>query len=130
MFAFVDFPPHDLLAAFQVFFALCVGHAIADFPLQGEFLAVSKNRHLLKKLQDPSRPPEIWVTCLSMHCLIHAGFIWAITGSSLLAAIEFVIHFFLDVAKCDGKTNFNQDQAAHILCKAAYAVVIWFGWLA
>lgn len=127
MFELVEFPPHNWLAALKVFFALCIGHAVADFPLQGEYLATCKNRRLLLRLQDPARPVGIWVTCMSVHCLIHAGAVWLITGSALLAAVELVIHWVIDVAKCEGWTNFNQDQVLHVVCKIAYVSVAWAG---
>lgn len=123
----VVFPPPTLLAAFQAFFALVIGHAIADFPLQGEFLATGKNRRFLLHLQDPSRPVSIWTVCMSAHCLVHSGAVWLITGSSLLAAIEFVIHWLIDFAKCEGKTSFHVDQLLHIICKAIYVIVAYAG---
>ena len=43
----LEFPCPDWLSALQMFFALAIGHALADFPLQGEFLAMCKNRRLL-----------------------------------------------------------------------------------
>ena len=130
MLDLVAFPPQTLLAALQVLFALAIGHAIADFPLQGEFLATGKNRQFLVRLQDPSRPVSIWVVCMTVHCLVHAGAVWLITGSALLGFVEFVLHWGIDVAKCEGVTSFNQDQALHILCKAGYVGVAWAGWMA
>ena len=129
MFELVEFPPLDWLTALKALFALCIGHAVADFPLQGEYLATGKNRRFLIRMQDPSRPPHIWVVCMAAHCLIHAGSVWLITGSALLAAVELVIHCAIDVAKCEGKTTFNQDQALHVLCKMAYVGVAWAGWV-
>jgi hypothetical protein len=123
------FPPDTLLAAVQVFLALSVGHAIADFPLQGEFLATCKNRHVLKKLDDPLRPPSIWLTCMLVHCVTHAGAVWLITGSFLFGVIELVLHFIIDVLKCEGYTDFNMDQILHIACKVVYVIVAYAGWL-
>jgi hypothetical protein len=125
MFELLEFPPNDLLTALQAFFALCIGHALADFPLQGEYLATGKNRRLLARLQDPARPEQIWFVCMSAHCLIHAGFVWIVTGSSLLALVELILHWSIDVAKCSGKTSFNQDQLMHVLCKLGYVVVAY-----
>ncbi len=105
-----------------MFIALLVGHAVADFPLQGEFLAIGKNRRYLTRLKDPARPPEIWVFCMGAHCLIHAGAVWIVTGSFLLAVVELVLHWFIDLAKCEGKTTFATDQWAHVACKAIYVV--------
>jgi len=120
MFELVEFPPQTLLAALQALFALSIGHAVADYPLQGEYLAIGKNRRFLIRLQDPSRPPQIWVACMGAHCLIHAGTVWIITGSVIVGLAEFMMHWGIDMAKCEGKTSFNQDQILHILCKVAY----------
>jgi hypothetical protein len=118
----LEFPCPTWLCAAQMFFALLIGHAVADFPLQGEYLAIGKNRRYLTRLKDPSRPPEMWIYCMGAHCLIHAGAVWIITGSSILALIEMTIHWMLDQAKCDGKTTFGLDQGAHVACKAAYVI--------
>jgi hypothetical protein len=114
-------------SAFQLLLAFLIGHALCDFPLQGEYLANGKNWRFLKHLQDPSRPPQIWVACMSAHCLIHTGAVWIITGSPLIAVAEFVLHWCIDVAKCRGMTTFNQDQSLHVLCKVAYVGVWCFG---
>lgn len=129
MFELVEFPPLNWLAALKALFALCIGHAIADFPLQGEYLATGKNRRFLIRLQDPSRPVSIWFACMSAHCLIHAGAVWLITGSALLGGIELIVHWCIDVAKCEGKTTFNQDQILHVVCKVAYVAIARAGWL-
>jgi hypothetical protein len=48
-------------------FLLLFVHALADFPLQGEFLS---------KAKDPRNNPfEIWFICLWAHCMIHAGLV-------------------------------------------------------
>lgn len=118
-------------AAFILFFALLIGHAVGDYPLQGSFLAKAKDRHF-----DPSlifgangAPPGAWIHALTAHSLIHAGFVWIITGSVVLATVETVLHWAIDFAKCEGWTKFNTDQFLHIGCKAAYAVILAFGLL-
>lgn len=127
MFDPVAFPPQTWSQGLLVLFALAIGHAVADFPLQGEFLATCKNRRFLIRLKDPNRPPSMWIACMAAHCLIHAGAVWLITGSAVLAAIELVVHWILDTAKCEGKTGFNFDQTMHIVCKAIYALAGLFG---
>ena len=64
---------------------------------------------------------------MAAHCLIHAGAVWLITGSAVLAAIELGVHWLLDTAKCEGKTGFNFDQTMHIVCKAIYVLAGLFG---
>ncbi len=122
-------PATDFLSALSLLFALVIGHALADFPLQGDFLSHGKNRHLPPpKLADGKQPPpSTWAYLMSAHCLIHAGFVWIITGSALLAIAEFVIHFVIDFVKCEGRTSFAVDQWLHIITKAAFVALIWAG---
>jgi len=129
MFDLVVFPPQTWSQGVLVLFALTIGHAFADFPLQGEFLATCKNRRYLIRLKDPNRPPDMWITCMAAHCLIHAGAVWLITGSAFLAAVELVVHWLLDMAKCEGKTSFNFDQSMHIVCKFVYVLAGMFNCL-
>lgn len=122
MSGLLPFPPHTSLEALQVIFLLFAGHALMDYPLQGEFLSTCKNRHLLYKLQDPSRPVQIWPVCMTAHCLIHGATVWAITGCFVVGCIEFVLHWIIDYAKCENWTTLNQDQALHCICKIGYVV--------
>lgn len=114
--------------ALVLWFALVIGHAIADFPLQGQFLATGKNRHV--KLPDPEGAPfpgNLWVYCLTAHALIHSGTVWLITGSLVFALTELVLHWLIDFAKNERWTSFASDQALHVACKALYAVLIASG---
>lgn len=95
---------------------LFAGHALCDYPLQGDFLARGKNAFA-------PLPGVPWYQCLLAHALIHAGMVQIITGSSALAFAEFIIHWFTDYAKCEGKLTFNQDQAIHYGCKALWAIL-------
>lgn len=116
------------VGAFTLFFALVIGHAVCDFPLQGQFLAAGKNRHI--KMPDPEGEPfpgNLWAYCLTAHSLVHAGMVWLVTGSALFGLIEFVCHWAIDYGKCEKWTNFTGDQALHILCKVGFAVAVYFG---
>lgn len=123
--------PTGFASALVMLFALTIGHAFADFPLQGDFLSRGKNRNSPPvQLADGKRGPEnLWAYLMSAHCLIHAGFVWIITGSVILALAEFFLHLSIDVAKCEGKTSFATDQWLHILTKVAYVGILWAGWL-
>ena len=116
-----------------VFFALAIGHAFADFAWQSEFMATNKNRHLVPKDTDTGRPSSMWLHVLTAHCLVHAGTVWLILGDLkqawIFALAEFILHWFIDLVKCDGKTDFNQDQGLHYLCKAGYVIVLMLGWV-
>lgn len=93
---------------------LIVGHAICDYPLQGDFLARAKNH---------TRPiPDVpWWICLAAHSMIHGGAVALITGSVLLGAMEALLHALFDHVKCAGGITFEQDQVFHILTKVAFA---------
>ena len=98
------------------FFMMMVWHAMADYPLQGDFLAKAKNR-------TAPIPGVPWYQALGAHAAIHAGGVGVITGSVWLGLAEFVAHFLIDDAKCKGNIGFNTDQALHVICKAAWALI-------
>jgi len=134
----VNLPPLALLGDLELagtgaagwivaFLALAIGHALGDFALQGEFLATAKNRTAnLDKFFGGAAPPSrfLWIYALSAHSLIHAGAVWAITGSPVLAAAELVLHWLIDFAKGEGWTSFSGDQILHLACKIVYALLI------
>ena len=124
-------PDFHFKEALELFFLLVIGHALADFPLQGDFLSRGKNRHLAPpKLADGNETPSrLWIYLMSAHSLVHAFFVWLFTGSVLLGFIEFVIHWIIDALKCEGRTSFETDQWLHIITKAVYVVVICAGLL-
>lgn len=129
---FQTFPlaaPTGSLSAFVLFFAFVIGHAFADFPLQGDFLSRGKNRNSPPPPLADGRasPTNLWVYLMSAHCLIHAGFVWAICGCPLLALAEFILHWIIDLAKCEGRTSFATDQWMHIGTKAVYVGLLWAG---
>lgn len=101
----------------QAFFALIVGHALADYPLQGDFMAKAKN---------PTAPiPGVpWWIVMAAHCMIHAGWVAMVTGSVWLGMAEFVAHFLIDSCKCYGKYGFAEDQLLHVACKVGLVLGI------
>ncbi|MCP4849297.1 MAG: DUF3307 domain-containing protein [Verrucomicrobiaceae bacterium] len=104
-----------------------VAHALCDHPFQGQFLALHKNRHY--HAQNPTLPTHsLWIYCLSAHSLIHAGGVWLITGSYLLAIIELILHWLIDFLKEDRIINFHVDQLLHMICKVAYTLALAY-WL-
>jgi hypothetical protein len=108
----------------MILFWLIVGHAVADYPLQGDSLARAKNR----ASPIPGFP---WWQALWAHAAMHAGsvalVIALLTSNHMLAlelaAAEFVAHFITDDMKCTGKIGLNTDQAIHIACKAVWALI-------
>lgn len=105
---------HQLL---QTFALLLVGHALADYPLQGEFLAKAKNRFA-------PLPGVPWYQALAAHALIHGGMVGVITGSVLLGVLEMASHMWIDDLKCGRRIGYNTDQLLHVLCKGAWLAVL------
>lgn len=95
-------------------FLLLAGHWIADYPLQGDFLAKAKQDGPLR------------VYHLIAHSGIHGAFVYVITGNIFLGLAEWISHTIIDELKVKGKTSFalDLDQTLHILCK-----FIWVGFL-
>jgi len=100
----------------ELFALMVFAHALADYPLQGDFLSKAKNH------KDPI-PGIPFYHALGAHSIIQAGFVGIITGMIWLAIAEFFIHVATDYAKCDGRISYNTDQAIHIGCKALWAVL-------
>lgn len=98
------------------FLAMVGCHALADYPLQGDFLAKGKNR-----TAPIAGVP--WWQILSAHAVIHGLFVGIVTKRPLLGIAEAIIHAVTDDAKCRGRISYNQDQAIHITCKAVWAVL-------
>lgn len=96
--------------------ALIGGHALADYPLQGDFLAKAKNRTA------PIPGVPYW-QALGAHSAIHGAIVALVTGIWWLFVFEAAIHWMTDDAKCRGAISFNQDQAIHIACKIAWVFV-------
>lgn len=112
---------HGVLMLFILFWLL-VGHALCDYPLQGDWLSRAKNPAL-------SLVPgeSIWIGALSCHAMIHAGAVALVTQSLFLGALEFVAHFVIDLAKCGGRLSYNADQTLHVLCKLAWCALLIAG---
>ena len=107
---------YGISAALQLFAALIIGHVIADYPLQGDFLSRAKNRF-------NAIPGVPWYQALGAHALIHGGAVWLMTGLWWLGAIEVICHAVIDDTKCRGAIGFNADQTLHVLCKALWACI-------
>ena len=101
--------------------SLLAAHALADYPLQGDFLSRAKNR-------TAAIPGVPWWQALGAHCVIHGAAVALLTGIGWLGLMETIIHWFTDDAKCRGKLTFNQDQAIHIGCKVLWlAIAVYLG---
>ncbi len=104
---------------FTILFLMLAGHALCDYPLQGQFLAEGKNRHTeLGKIY--------WFHALTAHALIHGGMITIITGRLDLGIAETIIHWLTDWLKCENMISLNTDQAIHVLCKIIWVLIIMY----
>ena len=106
-------------------FWLFVGHFVADYPMQSDFIARAKNRHNPMGYIPAGQTLQVhWPWVLSAHAATHAGAVALATGNPLFGVAEFVAHFLIDVAKCENVTGIHTDQMLHLACK-----VVW-AWLA
>ena len=101
---------------FQMFVLLLVAHALADYPLQGEFLAKAKNRFA-------PVPGVPWYQALAAHAVIHGGAVGWSTGSITLGAFEVICHMLIDDLKCGHRISYNVDQFLHVACKVVWAAL-------
>lgn len=101
----------------MILFELIIGHALGDYVLQPDAMAVGKSH----KFKSPILPWGYWLTA---HALVHAGIVLMITGDHIIAAAEFVSHWTIDFLKCDGAYGIHVDQILHILCKVIWWVVL------
>ncbi|WDS62185.1 hypothetical protein [Pseudomonas phage D6] len=107
----------SILPYLELLFLLCIGHALADYPWQGEFVSQAKNRNT-------AVGKVYWKWVLPQHGLIHALPIYVVTGSVLLAFAEFICHTIIDFFSCEGKISFRTDQLLHLGCKVLWVVLL------
>jgi len=109
-------------------FWLIVGHAVADFSLQGEAMAKFKNRH--------NRPDHIplgqkltpcWPYWLSAHALEHGACVALVTGSVVLGLCETLSHWVIDFGKCENWYGPHVDQGLHLVCKLTWVSIVFMG---
>lgn len=99
-------------------FALVAMHALLDFPLQGDAVAINKNPNA----DTPLQKHVPWYYWLLSHALVHGGGVALITGSVWLGMAETIAHFVIDYNKCMGKYSIHVDQLLHVLCKIAWVI--------
>lgn len=107
---------------------MIVGHFVADYALQSDFMAKEKNPwHKPDHVPPGQTPQRFWPWVLTAHAAIHGGAVALATGSIALGIAETVAHWLIDLAKCAGLTGIHTDQALHLLCKAAWTVLLFKG---
>ena len=104
------------MSPIMMLIALLAAHALADYPLQGDFLSKAKNR----AAPIPGVP---WQQALGAHVVIHGAAVAFITGIWWLFFAEALVHWLTDDAKCRGRISFNVDQGIHVACKLLWWVI-------
>lgn len=99
----------------EIAILLVAAHFVADYPLQGDFLASAK----------ANGPLRVWH--LFGHSAVHSGAVMLVTGSVTLAVLELIVHMLIDENKVHGPISFATDQALHIACKAAWVSLLAIG---
>ena len=101
---------------FDLLIILILGHFVADYPLQGDRMAVEKC---------PGNDVTMdWRWWLTAHTATHGFFVALLTGIPLLGLAEMVSHFCIDFGKCRIGYSLLVDQILHCLCKALWVIVI------
>ena len=114
---------------FALLFFLIAAHALMDYSLQNDSMAVCKCR----KSTSPLAASVPWYYWLTSHALLHgmavaAIFRWMNFDWSVVFAIgmaETVLHWFCDYAKCERWITLHADQAFHITCKLAWWALVF-----
>jgi len=105
-------------------FYLIACHALMDYALQGDAMAVCKCR----RANHPLQKSVPWFYWLSAHAMLHGmavgvvirWFGYDMVTATTFAIIETVIHWFVDLGKCEQFFNIHVDQGIHIACKIAW----------
>jgi hypothetical protein len=106
-----------------VLYLLIVAHAVMDYLLQPDAMALEKDRHSATPLQK-AVPWYYWLTA---HALGHGGAVYFVTNSLFLALLETLVHWFIDFAKCEKWTSIAADQALHVGCKVVWWLLLIYG---
>lgn len=101
-------------------FYLFCAHFAADYSLQGDTMALQKSRFTDNGLAKAVP----WYYWMLAHACIHGAFVALITGRPLLGAIEVVLHFLTDDAKCRKVFGIHADQILHLGAKAVYLAIV------
>lgn len=105
-----------------LFIKLLFGHAVMDFPMQGDFMSRAKNHtHPLQGV------PYGWP--LFFHALMHGVTVAYFTHSMILGWLEAGVHVVLDYRKCEGSITFHEDQQLHVLCKVMWVGLVYSAYL-
>ena len=101
---------------FQLLILLILGHFVADFPLQGDRMAVEKC---------PGKDVVLdWRWWLSAHAGTHGFVVALLTGVPILGLAEMFFHAAIDYGKCRFRYTLAADQLMHGACKVLWVMVL------
>ena len=112
IFLMVPFVPFD--HPLDLLILLSLGHFFADYPLQGDKMAVEKCPGMDVTMD--------WCWWLIAHTATHGFFVAVLTGIPILGLAELIAHFLIDYGKCRLRYSLLLDQSLHLVCKT-----IWVG---
>jgi len=103
----------------RIFFA----HAIADYALQNNRLNRWKNvNEAIPVIEKPT-----WVFALTAHAMTNGAVLYLMTGNITLGIVETILHWFIDLFRCNEIYSFHVDQALHLITKIVYIVLLILG---
>lgn len=108
-------------------FMLVIGHFIADYPLQSDFIGRGKNRFrpVDPRTIPPGQVPQtVWPWIMTAHASTHAAAVFIVLGSPVLALFELISHWIIDYGKCANKYGIHADQSMHIGCKVLWLFLL------
>ena len=106
-----------MMTFFESLFLLVCLHFLADFPLQGEYMAREKSPkgRPLGRMENAEAPNQEWWLIMAGHCAIHSLMAYLVTYSLWLAVFMFVTHYMIDCRRCYQQITFLMDQMAHFV---------------
>jgi hypothetical protein len=116
---------------FALLFFLLATHALMDFALQTEMIALCKCRGN----DHPVGKAVPWYYWLTAHAWLHGaavgvvvrwfGFDWNVVFG--IAMAETAIHWFIDYGKCAQWYGIHLDQLFHVACKFLWCALLASG---
>ena len=102
--------------ALDLLILLLLGHFVADYPLQGDKMAVEKC---------PGKDVTLdWRWWLTAHAGTHGFFVALLTGIPLLGVAEMIAHSLIDYGKCRLGYKLLVDQVLHLSFKLIWVAYV------
>lgn len=118
------------MTLFFLLLVLWVGHFVADYTLQPDFVQRGKNRNHkpdLSKIPAGQKLVTIWPWVLTSHAATHAAAVLLLTFNAWFMLAEWVLHWLIDYHKTGNTFGPHTDQSLHLACKVLYVAVIAAG---